>query len=87
MGEEGFWPKELWPPSSPDCNPMDFSVWAKLVSAVCKKEPKNREELVHRIEIMWKDILDEEYVIKTCSAAWDRLRRVRDAGGDYIEYM
>ena len=22
----GFWPKELWPPSSPDLNPMDFAI-------------------------------------------------------------
>ena len=23
-----FWSKEMWPPSSPDLNPMDFSIWA-----------------------------------------------------------
>ena len=23
---EDFWPKEMWPPSSPDLNPMDFSM-------------------------------------------------------------
>ena len=22
----GFWPKELWPPSSPDLNPMHFAI-------------------------------------------------------------
>ena len=25
-----FWSKELWPPSSPDLNPMDFGVWSIL---------------------------------------------------------
>ncbi len=85
LGENNFWKKELWPPSSPDCNPMDFSIWAKLVSAVCKKEPKNRDHLVQRIEGMWLDLLDVDYVTKTCSAAWDRLRRVVEAEGDYIE--
>jgi hypothetical protein len=22
-----FWKKEIWPPSSSDCNPMDYFVW------------------------------------------------------------
>jgi hypothetical protein len=22
-----FWEKEVWPPSSPECNPMDYFVW------------------------------------------------------------
>ena len=22
----GFWPKELWPPSSPDLHPIDFAI-------------------------------------------------------------
>jgi hypothetical protein len=22
-----FWGKELWPPTSPDCNPLDYFVW------------------------------------------------------------
>ena len=25
---KGFWEKELWPPSSPDLNPMDFGLWS-----------------------------------------------------------
>ena len=27
---KGFWAKEIWPPSSPDLNTMDYSVWAIL---------------------------------------------------------
>ena len=25
--EGDFWGKEVWPPSSPDCNPFDYYVW------------------------------------------------------------
>ena len=25
-----FWPKELWPPSSPDLNTMNFAIWSIL---------------------------------------------------------
>ena len=24
LGQEGFWNKGIWPPSIPDCNPLDF---------------------------------------------------------------
>jgi hypothetical protein len=30
-----FWRKELWPPSSPDLNPLDFSVWSVVESKAC----------------------------------------------------
>ena len=30
-----FWSKEMWPPSSPDLNPLDFSVWSLLEVKVC----------------------------------------------------
>ena len=32
-----FWNKFLWPPSSPDINPMDFSIWSILESKVSNK--------------------------------------------------
>ncbi len=60
-------------------------IWAKLVSTMSKKGPKNRDHLVQRIEGMCLDMLDVDYVTKTCSATWDRLRRVVEAKGDYIE--
>jgi len=27
---------------SPDCNPLNFSMWARLAAAVCKTKPRNR---------------------------------------------
>ena len=32
-----FWSKEMWPPCSPDLNPMDFSVWSILKSKASRK--------------------------------------------------
>ena len=34
----GFWTKELWPPSSPDLNPMDFAVWSILDTNACSSD-------------------------------------------------
>ncbi len=33
-----YWPKTYWPPSSPDLNPLDYSIWARMkanVQGVC----------------------------------------------------
>ncbi|QQP58126.1 Transposable element tcb1 transposase [Caligus rogercresseyi] len=27
-----FWPKDFWPPSSPDLNPLDFFWWSVIES-------------------------------------------------------
>ncbi len=29
LGENG-WPKKMWPPSSPDCSPLDLAVWSNI---------------------------------------------------------
>ncbi len=86
LGRSNFWGKEEWPPSSPDCNPLDFSLWAALAKAVTEQGvPKNRQELITRLEQVWPQVLESSYVKNTCRAAWDRLQRVVDARGGYIE--
>ncbi len=86
VGKNNFWSKLLWPPSSPDCNPLDYSFWNELATAVTAVSvPPNRQELIRRLEQVWHQVLTPEYVQKTCSSAWERLRRVRAARGGYIE--
>ena len=38
-----FISKDEWPPSSPDLNPLDYSVWANLESRACAKSHKSLE--------------------------------------------
>ncbi len=86
LGKDNFWGKQQWPPSSPDCNPLDFSFWNELATAVTAVSvPPNRTELVRRLEQVWHQVLTVDYVARTCKSAWDRLRRVRAARGGYIE--
>ena len=40
-----FWPKEVWPPSSPDLNPLDFSIWAYVQARACAQQHPNLESL------------------------------------------
>ena len=40
-----FISKEEWPPSSPDLNPMDFSLWSILETNACSTPHKSIESL------------------------------------------
>ena len=43
-----FISKEQWPPSSPDLNPMDYSVWSILEQKVCASSHANISSLKQR---------------------------------------
>ena len=38
--EGDFWGKEVWPPSSPDCNPLDYYVWGACERTI-NRSPNN----------------------------------------------
>jgi hypothetical protein len=57
--------KEVWPPSSPDCNTLDFSVWGipelKVNAAACN----NIEDLNKKMkEVM--GFFDRDIMARTC---------------------
>jgi len=41
----------LWPPNSPDLNPVDYSVWSILQKKVYKTRVTDLDDLKHRIRI------------------------------------
>jgi len=40
-----FIPPTLWPPSTPDLNPVDYKVWSVMQEKVYKKRIKDSDEL------------------------------------------
>ena len=44
-----FIPPNLWPPNSPDLNPVDYKIWGILQERVCKTSSKDIDELRRRI--------------------------------------
>ena len=49
--------KDEWPPQSPDCNPMDYSVWDSL----SQKDKFTENELKNRFESVGKTLPSEKY--------------------------
>ena len=76
-----FWKPELWPPCSPDLNPLDYSVWARLVKHVNSKRHTSVSDLKEAIKCAWST-LDEEYVRKITGAFRHRLEAVIHTGGE-----
>lgn len=76
--------KEKWPPSSPDVNPLDFSIWARVEGEACRTRHANVKALEHSVAKAWKK-LPEEFVANACAAFRKRLEAVVRAEGDYFE--
>lgn len=79
-----FWPKEVWPPSSPDLNPLDFSIWAKVQAQSCKQQHPNLGKLKSSVFRAWAG-LDPDFIIHTCHQFCSRIEKVRAAEGGYID--
>ena len=75
----------LWPPNSPDLNPVDYKVWGILQECIYKTRVKDVEELWQRILLEW-DRLDQKAVDEAFGQWRARLRVCIDAAGGHSEY-
>ena len=50
-----FWPKDDWPPCSPDLNPLDFSLWFILESKACSKVHLSVDEMNTSLIWSWEE--------------------------------
>lgn len=83
LGED-FWPSTMWPPSSPDCNPLDYYVWNQVARMACSKPHTNVQELKRDVEAAWCAQAAED-IIMACRSFRRRIQAVYDADGGYVE--
>jgi hypothetical protein len=81
-----FWPKTIWPPSSPDLNPLDYSVWSVLESKACATPHSNVEALKASIVRAWRS-LSKEYIVSTCLSFRRRVETVIEMDGGLFEKL
>lgn len=79
-----FWSKDLWPPSSPDLNPMDFSVWSMLESEACRSPHDTVGSLKASLVKAWARI-PQEKLHAAVESFRGRLQQVIDVKGGHIE--
>lgn len=82
----GFWSKQVWPPNSPDLNPMDYSVWAILEEKLSGRHFSSVDTLKAALIQAWDEITvaDCATIIGTFKK---RLRKCIEAGGGNFEHM
>lgn len=79
-----FWPASMWPPSSPDLNPLDYGIWAHVEATACSKRLPSIEALRSAIRTAWTR-MSESFVSATCRSFRRRLQRVVDTDGSFLQ--
>jgi len=68
-----FIPRSLWPPNSPDLNPVDYTVWVVLQERVYREKSWTVEELQQRITDEWECL--DQHVIDNAVKQWHKCLR------------
>ena len=78
-----FWDKDMWPPASPDLNPLDYAIWSRLVREVNSVRHTSKANLKIAIQKAW-DEMDARYLVHVTGRFRNRLQRVLDGNGAYL---
>ena len=73
----------MWPPSSPDLNPLDYSVWNQVVSKACRVTHLNVESLKDTVRQVWAS-LSRQYIHDICAVFEGRVKQVALSDGHII---
>ena len=80
---------DLWPPNSPDLNPVDYKIWGVMQDRVYQKnfkKVKDVSELRERLVEVWAGL--QQNVIDDAIDQWRRrLRACVRARGGHFEYL
>ena len=79
-----FLSKSEWPPSSPDLNPLDYSVWGNLERKACAQPHKSLDSLLNSLTREWNNIPQEELRAAVLQFR-TRVKAVVTNKGGYIE--
>jgi len=80
-----FIPRTLWPPNSPDLNPVDYEVWSVMQEKVYKKRIKDIDKLHAHILTAW-DEMDQSIIDKAVRQWCTRLYACIKAKGGHVEH-
>jgi len=65
-----FIPPTLWPPNSPDLNPVDYSIWSVLQEKVYRSKITDVDELKARLMDEWAQF--EQSIVDAAISQWRR---------------
>ena len=74
----------MWPPSSLNLNPLNFSIWSMLEKDTCHSEKRSVDHLKKSLQKAWDDILQKK-ICAEIEVFRLRLEKIIDANGGQIE--
>jgi inhibitor of nuclear factor kappa-B kinase subunit alpha len=80
-----FIPPTLWPPNSPDLNPVDYKIWSVMQERVYRGRITDVEHLKQRVSEEW-DKLDHSIIVKAIRQWRRRLLACVRADGGHFEF-
>ncbi len=84
LGSSRFWSKALWPPSSPNLNPLDYYAWQHVQSKACRNSHSNIADLKASVDAVWAALTKDE-IRKACNAFRTRIKACIAAKGGVFE--
>lgn len=81
-----FIPPTLWPPNSPDLNPVDYKVWSVLQERVYRSRIRDVDHLRERLLEEWS-CFDQRIIDKAVKQWRVRLRACVRADGGHFEHQ
>ena len=79
-------PPDLWPPNSPDLNPVDYRIWGLMQQRLYKTPVRDKIDLKKRLVDTWASI--SQCVVDETVDQWTaRLRAYVKAKGRQFEYL
>jgi hypothetical protein len=73
-----------WPPTSPDLNPLDYSIWNELKRRACVKKHTSIDALKRSLIKAWNEI-PQDMIDRAIDDFPKRLRKCIQANGGYFE--
>ena len=77
-------PPEMWPPNSPDLNPVDYGIWESFMRKVYKKKISDVETLKTALEEAWEEFPQSE-INEIIDQFRKRCNKVKAVKGKHIE--
>ncbi len=84
LGSNGFWSKKIWPPNSPNLNPLDYFVWSAVETKACSNYHSSVAALKQSVEEEWNNI-SAGTLKSVCSKFRSRIERCITADGRIFE--
>lgn len=77
---------DIWPPNSPDLNPVDYRIWGVMQERVYQKPVRDVDDLKQRLIETWSGI--HQSIIDQAIDQWrDRLKACVKANGKHFEHL